>query len=468
MPAATRPTSRAVDRFLSGVEWAGNILPHPAVIFVLLAVATVIASAVARAVGLSAVHPGTGETVVPFSLLSTEGIHRILSDAVKNFTGFAPLGTVLVSMIGIGVAEASGLIGTALRLVVLASPRRLITAAVVFAGVVSNTAAEVGYVLLVPLAGAIFLAVGRHPVAGIAAAFAGVSGGYSANILLGTIDPLLAGLTQEAAHIVEAGYEVNPACNYYFMAVSTFLITLLGTLVTERIVEPRLGRYEGAETPEEIRPLTRDERRGPICALLATVALAATLTAGLLPAGGVLRDPESPSVLDSPVMHAIPTLIFLGGVLLGLAYGVGARTMRRKGAEGLRASGLGDVPLLVGFVALSAGVNLLMGSASAKWAVMAPVFVPMFMLLGYTPELTQAAYRVGDSTTNIISPTMSYFPLVLSFLARYAGGSGLGTLISLMIPYSVTFFVGWTALLIAWVLLGLPVGPGAALFLPGH
>ena len=511
MPAATRPTSRAVDRFLSGVEWAGNILPHPAVIFVLLAAATVIASAVARAVGLSAVHPGTGETVVPFSLLSTEGIHRILSDAVKNFTGFAPLGTVLVSMIGIGVAEASGLIGTALRLVVLASPRRLITAAVVFAGVVSNTAAEVGYVLLVPLAGAIFLAVGRHPVAGIAAAFAGVSGGYSANILLGTIDPLLAGLTQEAAHIVQAGYEVNPACNYYFMAVSTFLITLLGTLVTERIVEPRLGRYDGAETPEEIRPLTRDERRGLIYALLATVALAATLTAGLLPAGGVLRDPESPSLLDSPVMHAIPTLIFLGGVLLGLAYGVGARTMRRKGAmidgmskalgtmggylvlvffaaqfvayfnwshlglifavkgaEGLRASGLGDVPLLVGFVALSAGVNLLMGSASAKWAVMAPVFVPMFMLLGYTPELTQAAYRVGDSTTNIISPTMSYFPLVLSFLARYAGNSGLGTLISLMIPYSIVFFVGWTALLIAWVLLGLPVGPGAALFLPGH
>ena len=511
MPAATRPTSRAVDRFLSAVEWAGNLLPHPAVIFVLLAAATVVASAVARAAGLSAIHPGTGATVVPFSLLSVEGIQRMLSDAVKNFTGFAPLGTVLVSMIGIGVAEASGLIATALRLVVLASPRRLITAAVVFAGVVSNTAAEVGYVLLVPLAGAIFLAVGRHPVAGIAAAFAGVSGGYSANILLGTIDPLLAGLTQEAAHIVAPGYEVNPACNYYFLFVSTFLITLLGTLVTERLVEPRLGRYEGSESPEEIRPLTRDEKRGLAWAALAALALAGLLAAGLLPAQGILRDRENPSLLDSPVMHAIPTLIFLGGVALGLAYGLGARTMRRKGAmvdgmakalgtmggylvlvffaaqfvayfnwsnlglifavqgaEGLRASGLGDVPLLIGFVALSAGVNLLMGSASAKWAVMAPVFVPMFMLLGYTPELTQAAYRVGDSTTNIISPTMSYFPLILSYLGRYASGAGLGTLISLMIPYSVAFFLGWTALLIAWVLVGLPVGPGAPLFLPGH
>lgn len=510
MPAATRPTKRAVDRFLTGVEWAGNLLPHPVVIFVLLAAATVVASAVARAAGLSAIHPGTGETIVPFSLLSVEGIQRMLADAVKNFTGFAPLGTVLVSMIGIGVAEASGLIGTALRLVVLASPRRLITAAVVFAGVVSNTASEVGYVLLVPLAGAIFLAVGRHPVAGIAAAFAGVSGGYSANILLGTIDPLLAGLTQEAAHIVSPGYEVNPACNYYFLFVSTFLITLLGTLVTERLVEPRLGRYEGSEAADGTQPLTRDEKRGLAWAAVVALALGGLLAAGMLPAGGILRDPKSPSLLDSPVMHAIPTLIFVGGLVLGLAYGLGARTMKKRGAmvdgmskalgtmggylvlvffaaqfvayfnwsrlglifavqgaEGLRASGLGDVPLLIGFVTLSAAVNLLMGSASAKWAVMAPVFVPMFMLLGYTPELTQAAYRVGDSTTNIISPTMSYFPLILSFLARYSRDAGLGTLISLMLPYSVAFFVGWTGLLIAWVLLGLPVGPGAALFLSG-
>ncbi|MEO7080853.1 MAG: AbgT family transporter, partial [Flavobacteriales bacterium] len=261
--AETTTTKRSgVDRFLSIIERAGNALPHPATLFALLAFLVVLLSGVFSLFDLSATHPGTGETVTPFNLLSVAGLHMILTKMVVNFTGFAPLGTVLVALLGIGIAEGSGLIGAVMRALVLASPKKLLTFVIVFAGVISNTASEVGYVLLVPLAAVIFLAAGRHPLAGLAAAFAGVSGGYSANLLLGTIDPLLAGLSQEAARIIDPKYLVNPASNYYFMFVSTFLIAGLGTWVTEKIVIPRLGKYEGEEKPEEIRNATAAERRG--------------------------------------------------------------------------------------------------------------------------------------------------------------------------------------------------------------
>ena len=248
------------SRLLGIVERAGNTLPHPATIFLVLSVTVLVASAVASWSGVSAVHPGTGATINVVNLLTVEGLHQILNKTVSNFTSFAPLGTVLVALLGIGVAEGSGLLGTLLRLLVLSAPRRLLTFVVVFAGVLSNAASEVGYVLLIPLAGVLFLAAGRHPIAGMAAAFAGVSGGYSANLVLGTIDPLLAGLTQEAAHIVDPSYSVSPAANYYFLAVSTLLVAIAATLVTEKIVMPRLGTYTGTEKADgELRPLTASE-----------------------------------------------------------------------------------------------------------------------------------------------------------------------------------------------------------------
>ena len=509
-PAAetkTRPAKKsAIDRFLSIVERAGNALPHPATLFALLAVGVVVASGVASWLGVSATHPATGAAIEPVSLLSLAGLHRILEGTVTNFTGFAPLGTVLVALIGIGICESSGLIGAALRLFVLGAPRRLLTMALVFAGVMSNAASEVGYVLLVPLAGILFQTVGRHPLVGMAAAFAGVSGGYSANLLLGTIDPLLSGLTQEAARIVLPEYLVNPACNYYFMVVSTFLVTLLGTWVTERIVAPRLGDYQGGDGGAKLEPLTAAERRGLRFALVATLGLVAIALAGLLPAHGFLREAETGSVIHSPFLGGIVTIIFLGGTLLGIAYGVGAGTVKSdadvvkgmsqqmsamggylvlvffaaqfvaffnwtklglivavKGAELLKAADLHAAPLFVAFIVLTAFLNLAMGSASAKWAVMAPVFVPMFALLGYSPELTQTAYRVGDSVSNIISPMMSYFALIIAFFQRYEPKAGLGTVVATMLPYTVIFLLGWTVLFVAWLLLGLPLGPGAGL-----
>ncbi len=497
-----------VNRFLTVVERVGNALPHPATLFAAFAVFVVLLSGLLSGLDLSVIHPGTHQEVRVVNLLSVAGLHRILTDMVKNFTGFAPLGTVLVSLLGIGIAEGSGLIGTALRLVVLKSPARLLTFVVVFAGVMSNTASEVGYVLLVPLSAIIFLAAGRHPLAGIAAAFAGVSGGYSANLLLGTIDPLLAGLSEEAARIVQPSYSVNPACNYYFMAASTPLIALLGTWVTERIVEPRLGRYTGDEKPEAVQPLSAAERRGLRFALAAAVLFTAFILGGLLPANGYLRDPKTGDILHSPFMSGIVALLFVAAAITGIAYGWGARTIRNdadvmrgmaksmetlgayivlvffaaqfvayfnwtniglvlavKGAEALKASGLGAIPLTIAFVIVTAAVNLVMGSASAKWAIMAPVFIPMFMLLGYSPEFTQVAYRVGDSITNIISPMMSYFALIVALLQRYDPRAGIGTLVATMLPYTVVFGIGWLLLLIFWLVFDLPLGFGAGIHL---
>jgi len=506
MTKSTNEKKKLIDKFLNLIEKVGNALPHPATLFALFAVVIIIISGIISAFNLEVTHPATGEIIKPVSLLNIDGLHKILVSMVTNFTSFAPLGTVLVAMLGIGVAESSGLIGSALRLLVLKAPQRLLTFVIVFAGILSNTASEIGYVLLVPLAAIIFLAVGRHPLAGLAAAFAGVSGGYSANLLLGTIDPLLAGLSEEAAHIINPDYLVNAACNYYFMFVSTFMIAAVGTWVTEKIVEPRLGKYEGAIPPEELKSLSKDEKRGLLFAMISALAMGIIILIGLVPENGFLRDATTGDVLHSPFMKGIVAFIFIGAAVMGVAYGIGARTIKNdsdvmngmgksiqtlgvymvlvffaaqfvayfnwtkigliiaiEGAELLKSSGLGPIPLMLAFIFVSAFINLFMGSASAKWAIMAPVFIPMFMLLGYSPEFVQVTYRIGDSTTNIISPMMSYFALIVAFVEKYDSKAGIGTVIATMLPYTFFFLIAWTVLLIIWMVLGLPVGPGAGL-----
>ncbi|MDM1092766.1 AbgT family transporter [Myroides odoratimimus] len=501
-----KPKKSLVDKFLSSVEKIGNMLPHPATLFASFAVLVIIASWIASFFDLSVLHPGTKEEIKSFNLVSAEGLHMILSKMVTNFTNFAPLGTVLVSLLGIGIAEGSGLIGTILKKIVLSSPKKLLTFVIVFAGILSNTASEVGYVLLVPLAAIIFLAAGRHPIAGLAAAFAGVSGGYSANLLLGTIDPLLAGLSEEAARIIDPAYVVNPAANYYFLFVSTFIIAILGTWVTERIVVPRLGEYTGDEKAISIDPLTKEEKKGLIYASIAGFLFTVFILGGLIPENGYLRGTDG-GILKSPFMSGIVALLFIGAALAGIAYGIGAKTIKNdtdvmkgmskametlgsyivlvffaaqfvayfnwtnlglifaiEGAETLQKSGLGAIPLMLMFIVVSALINLIMGSASAKWAIMAPVFIPMFILLGYSPELVQVAYRIGDSVTNIISPMMSYFALIVAFMQRYDKKAGIGTIVSTMLPYTIVFFIGWSIIFVIWLLLELPLGPGAQLF----
>ncbi|MFW5657935.1 MAG: AbgT family transporter [Bacteroidota bacterium] len=497
-----------IARMLNVVERVGNMLPHPATLFALFALLVIILSGVTSLFNLSVRHPGTGEIIEPVNLMSIEGLHMILTGMVTNFTGFAPLGVVLVAMLGIGIAEGTGFIGTALRLMVLKSPKKILTFVIVLTGILSNTASEVGYVLLIPLGAIIFIAVNRHPITGMAAAFAGVSGGYSANLLLGTIDPLLAGLSQEAAQIIDPSYLVNPACNYYFMFVSTFFIAAAGTWVTEKIVSPRMGEYHDDSQKEEIKGLSPEEKRGLKYAFVAFIGLAIILLAGTVPGNGFLRDPETGSLLHSPFMQGIVTIIFLAAGLLGIAYGIGAGSIKNdadvmkgmaksmetlamyivlvffaaqfvayfkwtnlglifaiEGANMLKASGLGPIPLLLAFILLTAFINMFMGSASAKWTVMAPVFIPMFMLVGIAPELTQVVYRIGDSVTNIISPMMSYFALIVAFIQKYDKNAGIGTVIATMLPYTFVFLIVWSILLITWMLIGIPVGPDAPLII---
>jgi aminobenzoyl-glutamate transport protein len=495
-----------MSQFLVWVEKAGNALPHPATLFALFAVITLIISGVAHYFNWQAVHPGTMETIEPVNLLSIEGLHRILLNMVENYTSFAPLGIVMVALLGIGIAESSGLISAAIRLLVLSAPKRLLTFILVMSGALSNMASDIGYVLLIPLAGVIFIAVNRHPIAGMAAAFSGVSGGFSANLFIGTIDPLLAGLSEEAAKILDPAYTVNPTANYYFMVVSTFVISLAGTWITEKFIEPRLGEYKGEKPEEKIERLSSNEKKGLLYSLGISIIILIVILSGILPENGFLRAPDG-SILKSPLIKGVVSLLLIVAGLTGIAYGFASGKFKNDsdvvkgmsqsmqtlglylvlvffaaqfvayfkwsnlgvivaihGADVLKSSGLGVIPLMILFIVLSASINMLMGSASAKWALMAPIFIPMFMLLGYSPELTQAVYRIGDSISNIISPMMSFFALIIAYIQKYDAKAGIGTVIATMLPYSIAFFFIWTALLVVWILLGLPLGPGAELY----
>ncbi|HKK59449.1 MAG TPA: AbgT family transporter [Salinivirga sp.] len=492
--------------FLNFVEKVGNALPHPATLFAAMAGSVLVLSLLAHLTGWTAVHPVTDETIEPVNLLSKEGFHRVLLEMVENFTSFAPLGIVLVAMLGIGMAEGSGLIGALIRKLVLSAPKRLLTFILVFSGILSNFASDIGYVLLIPLAGVIFLSVGRHPVAGMAAAFAGVSGGFSANLILGTIDPLLAGLSTEAAQIVDPNYEVNPTANYFFMIASTFVIAAAGTWVTERIVVPRLGKYEG-EHEEDLHPLTKLEKKGLRISGLVTLGIIGVILVGLIPSNGFLRGHDG-TILNSPVIEGVVAWLFILAGGAGVAYGLtvgkyksdtdivngmtdSMKTLASyivlvffaaqfvayfkwsnlglifaiKGADFLVHLDMGLIPLLIMFVILSATINMFMGSASAKWAVLGPIFIPVFMFLGYSPELSQVVFRIGDSVTNIISPMMSFFALIIAFIQKYDKKAGIGTIISTMLPYTIVFFIAWIILLVIWVWFDIPLGPGVNLHL---
>ncbi|MGL5245754.1 MAG: AbgT family transporter [Sarcina sp.] len=496
---------------LDFIETVGNKLPHPATIFIFLCVGIVILSAVLAKMGVSVTYTGldraTNEikemTATVTSLLSPDGIRYIFKSLITNFTSFAALGTVLVAMLGVGVAEGTGLIGTSLKSLVSKTPKSLITVVVVFAGVMSSIASDAGYVVLIPLGAVVFLSFGRHPLAGIAAAFAGVSGGFSANLLPGPTDALLAGITTEGAKIINPEYSVSVTANWFFLIVSTFLITIIGTIVTEKIVEPRLGEYKKTSTEEAVDMigLTSKEKRGLKFAGIFLLIGLAIIIALVLPESGILRNPETGEILKSPFMDSIVVTIAFLFLISGIGYGIGVGTIKNdkdvigqmgktmstmggyivlvffaaqfvaffahsnlgtviavKGSEFLKSTGISGIPLLIGFVIVTAFINLFMGSASAKWAIMAPVFVPMLLQMQISPEFTQMAYRIGDSTTNIISPLMTYFALIVSFSEKYDKESGIGTMISTMVPYSLALLLGWTALLIIWYACGLPLG----------
>jgi len=505
------PRAGALSHALDLIERLGNALPNPATMFVIFAALVAIASAVTAGLGVSVTHPRDGSLITPVNLLTMDGVRRMFTEAAKNFTGFAPLGTVLVAMIGIGVAEGSGLIGAALRGLVTRVPASLLTATVVFAGINANLAADAGIIVLPPLAAVMYAAVGRHPLIGIAAAFAGVAGGFSANLLPSPLDVLLIGLTQEAVNASRLlpGYQAQVLGNYWFLIAATPLLTVAGTWVTEKIVAPRLGPWK-REDDATASGVTPAERNGLVAAGASMLLTAAAFAWLASPWGPLRGDGDNLLAQLKPFFDSMITLVFLFFLVPGLVYGFVAGTIKNdhdivrmasdsmasmasyivlaftaaqfvswfawsnlgaivaiSGADGLKALGFQGAPLLALFVLFAATINLLISSASAKWAILAPVFVPMFTLLGFTPEGTQAVYRVGDSCTNIITPLFLYMPLILAYVRKYKPEAGTGTVVSMMLPYAVVFLVMWTGLMLLFYWTGWPIGPGVGIRLPG-
>lgn len=503
---------------LDKIENLGNKLPHPVIIFMGLSIGLIFLSWFLSAIGVETSYTGinmaTGEVEVMSvqvnNLLSITGIEHMLTTAISNFTGFAPLGAVLIAMLGIGIADGSGLLKTALKHIVTKTPPSFLTAVVIFVGILSCLASDAGYVIIIPLAAIVFMSVGRHPIAGLSAGFAGVSGGYGASLLLSPVDAMMAGLTTEAAQIADPNYVVGIEGNWYFGIASVVLLTVLGTIVTERIVEPRLGTYSGEiEENEELSTISLSESRGLKFAGVALVTFIVVILTLLLPSGAPLRGTsETGSILASPFMTSLEVLLSLLFAIVGVAYGIGQGSIRNSkevvllmekaiaamsgfivmaffaaqfvsyftytnlgtiisvfGAELILRWEIGGIPLILTFMVVVMILNFLVGSMSAKWAILGPIFIPMMMGLGYSPEVMQAAYRVADSTTNIISPLMAYFPLIVVFFKKYDKEAGVGTLISTMMPYTVVFTIGWSILLIIWYLLGLNLGPGAGIYL---
>lgn len=494
-----------MTRFLDIVERGGNKLPQPVTLFFILMFVVLFLSWIFG--GVSVPHPANAdEKINVVNLLSREGFQMIMTRMVSTFALFPPLGLVLVVMLGIGVAEYTGMFKVGLRLFVSKVPKSIITFSIVVAGMVSSVAADAGYVVLIPLGGAIFMSMGRHPLAGIAAAFAGVSGGFGANFLPTGLDPMIAAFTEPAARIIDPTYTVNPLSNYYIMAASVPLIGLVGTWVTEKILVPRLGPYKPTEdiVIDEETPITSQERKALKWTMVATIGIIGLVLATIIPTNGLLRgdvDPLTNKASFDPFYKSLVPIMFIVFLVAGLVYGIIAKTIRNdkdvsdmaaksmatmglyiviafvaaqfvayfnwsnlgsvlavKGSDGLKTIGFTGAPLLVAFIIVSSIVNLVMGSASAKWALLAPIFVPMLMLMGYSPETTQAAYRIGDSYSNILTPLLPYFPIVIVFAQKYVKNVGIGTLIAMMLPYSIAFALVRIPMLIAWIYAGLPLG----------
>ena len=500
-----------LERILDKIEKAGNALPDPVTIFFIISVAVLLISWIASRAGVSVVHPSTQETVHVVNLLTKEGLQKVFMNVVGNFQGYPPLGLVLVVMLGAGVAEKSGLIGAAMRHSIKKIPPSMVSVAIIAIGVIANAFGDAGLIVLPPLAGLVFLMIGRHPLIGMFAAYAGVAGGFAANIMVNMSDVLAASFTIPAAQVIDPSYQGTPAMNLYFIMASVPMLVVLGALVTEKVVAPRFPSYEPTEELAMEMEVEENEKEPKGLKWAGISFLAMLLAIVLLSIGenSFMADPATGSILAyaSPLMQGIVPLITIIFFVPGIVYGKITGSIKNdkeaakmmgdsmrdmgpyivlafvasqflayfnwsnlgivlsvKGAESLKAAGLTGIGLIVGFIVISSLINIFVGSASAKWAIMAPIFVPMFMLLEFDPALSQMAYRIGDSITNPLTPLLPYFPILLAFAKKYDKNVGMGTMISNMLPYSVVFFVMWTLLLIVFMLFNIPLGPGGGIY----
>lgn len=507
---------KRLDRWMNAIERVGNKLPEPTILFIILAAAVLVISAICGSMGVSAVHPGTGDTIEIINLLSKDGIRRIWSSAVTNFSGFAPLGMVLVTVIGSAAAEKSGFLIALMEKIMSGAKPALVTFLILLVGINANLAGDAGFIIMPSLAAVIYLGIGRHPLLGMFTAFAGVAAGFCANFILGMSDALAYGFTEAAAQMIDPAYVESPAINWYFLIVSTVLLCTAGTILVEKFLVPRfsvtkeqLNNWSHVET-DVSADVSAAQQKGLKSAGIATLILLVAMILMCIGPDPILADPETGSLMAStaPFMSGIIITVTLFLFVPGAAYGFGSgkyhtaselfadisigfkemstyilmcffiaqftsffnwsnlgTVVAVKGADGLRALNFTGIPLILGLILVSCLINLFIGSASAKWAILAPVFVPLMMLMGFDPAVTQVAYRIGDSITNPLSPLFPYLPIVLGYARKYRDDVGVGTLIANMIPFSATFAIVWIVQLIIWVLLDLPLGPGGGIYL---
>ncbi len=488
--------------FIRGVERAGNKLPDPVTLFLIIGAIILICSMIFA--GVSEVNPATGETVEIVNLLSKEGSARILQSLGTNMVTFAPLASVLLIMLGMGLCERVGMLDTLVNKLMSKTPKSLVVPVVVFLGVMLNMTGDVGFLVLPPLAGMMFLAVGRHPIAGIVLAYASVAGGFSANLIINTTDVVLLGFAQSAADSISSGWVGNITFNMYFMIASTLMLIPVGMFVNNKFVEPSLGKYLGEHDMSGMGELTPEQRRGLRGSGIGAIISLVLICLLILPPEAVLRNAETGSILvNSPFVFALPGLMAFFFFACGLGYGIGAKMIKNdknvvtlivdslkpstslllfafaagnmlvwfswsnigpilaiKGANFLSGIGLTGLPLLLCFIVVAALINLLIASNAAKFAILAPVFVPMFILMGIDPAATTIAYRIADSITNPITPMMAYMAIMLTFCRKYRKDFGLGSLIAMTLPYTIFFAIFWTILLVIWYAFNLPIGPG--------
>ncbi len=491
---------------LGTIERVGNSLPHPFILFLIITGVLVVLAAILAAFGVSVTNPTTEEVVAVKSLLNKDGLSWFMTSMVSNFSSFAALGVVLAMQMAIGVAEGSGLLTTAMRRAILGVPTWLLTAVVIFLGINGSIASEASIIFIPPLAATAFLAAGKHPVAGLMAGYAAVNAGFTANVMITATDALLAPVTEEVAQTIDPTYTTTVANNWYFMIASCILLTIVGVFVNNKFIAPRLGKYEGEQLDNE-RDATDIEKKGLRNAGIFSVIYIAIILIGLIPKNGFLRDAEG-SVLNGPFIAGLVGFLILYFVLVGIVYGktVGAfktasdvpkmmadslnsltgyivlvfviaqfiqifnytnlgTVIAVTGANFLKSAGLTGIPMILCIIVITTFVNFFMTSGTAKWYIFAPIFVPMFMMLGYSPEFAQVIYRIGDSCTNPITPIYPYLPMIIGMAAKYDKKAGMGTVISMTLPYSISFLISWVIMVIAWMLFNLPLGPGATVFM---
>ncbi|XVL30238.1 AbgT family transporter [Staphylococcus equorum] len=509
MISNTKGKPTLINRFLNIVEKVGNRLPDPSILFFLMCVGLAILTWVVSLFQISVKHPGTGDTIAIKSILSKDGLSMILNDAIKNFSEFPALGLVLAVMLGIGVAEKTGYFDKLMIQVVHKAPKNFIVPVIIIIGIIGNAAGDAAPIVLPPLAAMVFIKLGYHPIAGLAMAYASALGGFSANVMIGMSDALLYAFTKPATSIVSDSVHVNVAMNWYFIAASVLVLLPSVYWVTMRFVIPRLGKYDDShsviQADDSNSKLTPQENRAVFWANISFFVLIVLLIILAIPQHSFLRNANTGSLLnDAPIINGVGLIILVLFLVPGLVYGIMVKEFKNskdlgkmladsmssmgsfivivffaaqllaflewsnlgiivavKGASILQ--GQNGVVLILGIILLSALINLLIGSASAKWGILAPIFIPMLIIVGFHPALTQMLYRIGDSISNPITPMMPYLPLLLSYAQKYDNDMKLGSLLSSLMPYTIILSIVWPLFMIAWYLLGWPLGPGSPL-----